>query len=366
MKCFLLLAFLTACNPDAWGTPTVTATYPNPLDGGLILDAGVIPFVNGGTFVTALSVPLPGLQGPAHALLQIVSDQAPPGAVTSASVVLSSTDGGPYIGAATLTWPIGGIVPLQVQLAGVNTSLNPPQMQVPALHVFIPDQFDDGGLNPAQTGTQDLYAVCIQSTTENGAVAVHLENAVVSGGTADLSGALALGDCPGLPADGGFAPVNSHLYFVAVPLAPLGGGPPATVSSFRVTATLAGTQLLVIDQAVKGVLPIPGPPPVTLCLSSDAGAPAAAGTLVEVDVAASVSADGGTVECDAGVLTGPAKPAAGLTVQLQSTSPVSQTPFDPATLVTDVHGQGATHFVMPNSRIRVDATAGSARTSITF
>jgi hypothetical protein len=340
-----------ACVIAGWGAgcckstpaqPTLSVFFASP-DGGILPDGSTLPYHSGGPFTVGVSAGLSGLQQSTHAFIEIVEPSSPTGAIMSATATLTEQDGGAFSGSAPLAWPLGGPVPVRVHAMGqIAESLVP---------LEVPDLVVDYGAR-TNTGSQELVPVCITSSAADGNVSIHLDQAVVAGGTqSDLMASLVLGDCPNIASS--LTSPKSHASFTAVSMS----------SASRVTVSLVGTNVV-----RARALPASTFVPVVLYVTAPHGTAPAPGSIVEVKVHATFAqADGGVADggvADGGVADGGISGAPGITISLQGAPSVA---IVPASVTTDDDGDASAHFQMPSSgAVHIEAIVGSSRSGIDF
>ena len=333
----MIAGWAAGCNKAPPAPPGVSVFFANP-DGGTLPDGSTLPYHSGGPFTVGVSTDLPGLRQSTHALIEIVEPSSPTGAIMSATATLTAQDGGVFSGSAPLAWPLGGSVPVRVHAMG--------QIVESMVPLDAPDLAIDYGTG-MNTGAQELVPVCITSTSPDGSVAIHLDQAVVAGGTqTDLMATLVVGLCPSISSS--LTSPKSHASFTAVGLS----------TGARVTVSLVGPNVVRMSD-----LPTSMFVPVVLSVTSPSGTAPAPGSIVEVDVHATfASTDGGFA--DSGVVAGGSSDAAGISISLLGAPNVA---LVPASVITDGNGKAVAHFQMPSSgAVHIEASVGSSRNGIDF
>jgi hypothetical protein len=318
----LVAAASVACRPDTL-SPQATVYYPDSND------AGIIPYRSGGQFAIGVRVAgLDQLVGTTHAQITLLPNTATLSGSSSQTLTMEGDDMGIVKGTTVMTWAPGGPVPLFVQVAGMSFEPAPVPLVVPSLGFDVLAKLD--------VGTSWIYPVCVESTTDDGMVALHLDGAVLaSGAVSDTMLSLAPGPCQGVVS--ALQGTRSHVSFAAVPTAP----------NFRVTATLIIPQRsFAVEETVDAYTL-----PTMRFKTPDGPLHAAPLSIVELHL----------------LVQRQEAPVPGITVSFQSVPQTTATSPVPTVATTDEQGEAVVHFQMPqNGSIRIEASIGAVRTGVDF
>lgn len=287
-----------------------TVTFPDGL-------TGPIPYRAGGQFAVQIEVDINNAPS-SHATAAVLPTTATATAPMLQTINLNPL-GDELLGVGTLTWPLGGEVSVQVQ-AGGETKVTSATLVVPDLR-FSSQSITDNG-------TGWTYAYCLESTTDDGNVALHLDGASFANGMTDATLTLIRAGCDTTtdPA------IRSHATFTAV-----------AAANFHATATLSTYPYpfvqpeVAIGSHVAPTIKITSPSAPFLPLS-----------IVELDIDVT-------------------PPLAGLSVALQAIPPTQQDTVVPSIVTTDSRGHAVSHFQMPASgSVEIDGSIGASRGSAQF
>lgn len=327
-SCLCILLAAAACqNPSANGAFAVRTTVSNLPDGGTAMSDGQLLYVSGGSLAVTVTLDagqdtfVESTSAPAHASIQIDAPQVPAGGVAAATVPLIRKSDGTLFGTAALSWPPGGTFALRTSAAG-QVVVDPISLETPQLAVAV-------GAAAQQTAALEVVPICVQSSTANGTVSVHLDRATFAApaGASDLTAPLEPGDC----GFGGAAPpftVNSHALLSALPAADPAQAAPALVAAFQVTPALQGYP------SIPSTTPVPVPalqPVVAAIVSPATGTAVAPGTLETLQARASLGPKGA--------------PLTNFALQFVALPNVA---IVPGAAATDRAGNLTATFVMPN------------------
>lgn len=317
------MALVVACRPT---TANVTGAiyFPDEHD-------GVIPYRGGGVFAAGIMVTDSKLVGSSHGTLSLQAPTTSPGASAPQTIEIEIDEGttgdAGLSGVATLTWPLGGPILVHAEALGVTIPDRTAPLTAPALDFGVPD-------SPTDTGDGWSYACCLQSTTDDGSVALHVEGATLANGTNDTTLTLTQGSCSGIDASPG---TRSHAAYTLLV---------AGDATFHVNATM-GTVLPPFI-GLERTAPKHDAPVISLTSPSKSFGP---GAIIEIDVH---------------VQEGNAY-AIGVPVQLEAVPPTQATTIVPATPTTNSSGDAVAHVQLPSTgSIEIDATIGSVRATQMF
>jgi hypothetical protein len=316
MNRFTLLTVISliGCKPDPERF-AVSLSFPDAQPDGKL------PYRAGGQFVVEVHADITELTS-THGQISLGGATTSNGVTAPQTVALGASDGG-LVGGVVMTWPLGGRLLVYAQVAGVTLPAYPIELVTPMLTF--------NGRPLQSNGLQWLYPYCLESTTEDGNVALHLDGAALPGGTSDTMLALAAGPCEGTA-----SAARSHASYTAVP----------SLGTFRATATMSG---------------IPHPFPQGDVIVKTFVAPKITVTSPQITFPG-----GAIIQVDIHVDTGP-EPAQGIAVQLQAIPPTPGTMVVPSMVTTNANGDASAHFQMPmTGSVEIDASIGPIRGSKQF
>ena len=308
-RAIVFFAAMSACKLDTHQfEPKVT--FPDGL-------TGPIPYRAGGQFAVQIEVDINNAPS-SHATAAVLPTTATAAAPALQTITLNPL-GDELLGVGTLTWPLGGEVSVQVQ-AGGETKVEPATLVIPDLR-FSTQSITDNG-------TGWTYAYCLESTTDDGNVALHVDGAALANGMTDGMLTLIREGCDTTtdPA------IRSHATFTVV-----------ATANYHATATLSTYPYPFVQPQV----PVQSHVTPTIKITSPS-APFSPLSVVELDI--------------------DVMPAlAGFNVALQAIPPTQQDTVVPSTVTTDSNGHAVAHFQMPASgSVEIDGSIGAARGSAQF